>query len=185
VQEMLFAISGRHLPVNHLQELSEEILSILPWIKQEPQAGIHEIYVSATANGWHRPTDQFYLSKRSRLILRIPKHRIADTKMLSGKVLNIKQNKLITGKEKTRLLQNTPTLFSHHIALPDTEKHSEEEFLSQVAYLFQQKLAITLKKMLCGISGSIPIQGKTLFTRSLMIADLTAEESLYIQEQGI
>ena len=44
---------------------------------------------------------------------------------------------------------------------------------------------INIKKALCGRSMVISFGKKTLYTRSLMIADLSKEESLKLQEEGV
>ncbi len=46
-------------------------------------------------------------------------------------------------------------------------------------------LNINIRKALCGRSMVINFGEKTLYTRSLMIADLSKEESLKLQEEGV
>ena len=61
---------------------------------------------------------------------------------------------------------------------------SEEDFLN----IIQKELSglnINIRKALCGRSMVISFGKKTLYTRSLMIADLSKEESLKLQEEGV
>ena len=102
-----FAIRCKSLPLNHAWALSREIRKILPWIEDEPVAGIHQIHVAESNNGWLRPEDDeegalLYPSHRTKLSLRIPGDRLDDAQQLGGKTLNIDGHELATGKSRKK-----------------------------------------------------------------------------------
>ena len=81
VVDLAFDMSCRCLSVDHMYALSQAIVRELPWMPTEPGVGIHPIHVAESGNGWTRPenpTDLLYLSRRTKLILRIPKQRIEE-----------------------------------------------------------------------------------------------------------
>ncbi len=185
VQDLLFKISCPCIPIHHIDTLSKAVIQELPWIIEEPQAGIHEIYIAESGNGWNRPNDIMHLSKRTHLIIRVPKDRLKDAQQLTGKILDIDGYPLQVGQSKPRLLQNLSTIFCHHIYFDNIENLSEEQFLTKMAQDLKQQFNITVKKMLCGKNTTLQFQQTSLFTRSIMLADLTPDESILLQENGI
>jgi CRISPR-associated protein Cas6 len=118
VVDLLFKIKCNTLPVDHAWALSEAIQAELPWFADEPLAGLHLIYGADSGNGWERPQggeDLLYLSRRTRLVLRLPKHRVEDAQALSGKTLKIQDNPLEVGDGYTRNLAVTTTLYCRHL----------------------------------------------------------------------
>ena len=55
IVDVVFAISGRSLPVDHAYALSQAIATALPWFADEPGAGLHTIHGAASGSGWMRP----------------------------------------------------------------------------------------------------------------------------------
>ena len=91
IVDVLYAIECRCLPLDHAHALSQALLNALPWLPNEPQAGIHLIHVAESGNGWYRPEDPdnevLVVSRRTRMALRLPKERnmaktIHETPML-------------------------------------------------------------------------------------------------------
>ncbi len=185
VIDMVFAIRCSELPVDHAFSLSIAIMAHLPWIKEEEGAGIHSIHVAASGNGWMRPIhgDNFlFPSRRTKLSIRVPAGREADTRVLSGKLLEVDGHELAIGDARTRSLSTLTTLFSRHMVVDETE--TEEEFLDRAVENFKV-MDVHPKKMLCGIENVINTPDRSLKTRSLMLADLRMEESATLQTQGM
>ena len=89
VVDVAFNIVCRSLPVDHAYALSQAIIQALPWFAEESGAGLHPIHVADSGNGWMRPenpSDLLYLSKRTKLVLRLPHARAQDAKALSGRL---------------------------------------------------------------------------------------------------
>ena len=92
VVDLVFGIECKCLPVDHSHALSESVQKFLPWLTDEPAAGVHSIHVAASGNGWMRPDDPgalLHLSRRTKLELRVPKHRIEDARQLEGRSLDV------------------------------------------------------------------------------------------------
>jgi CRISPR-associated protein Cas6 len=182
VVDMVFDINCRCLPVDHAYALSQAISKALPWFEQEPQAGLHLIHGAESGNGWIRPDDLLYLSRRTKLTLRLPKHRLAAAQALIGMTLDIAGYSLKLGNAKEKPLRQMPVLFARHIvANPDQD---EDAFLDDAVAQLQQ-MGIQCRKALCGKTDYLKLPDGELFTRSLMIADLNPQESMTLQQQGL
>jgi len=188
VIDLVFSIKCKTLPLNHAWALSREILKYLPWIEEDPIAGIHQIHVAESNNGWMRPDDDeenalLYPSRRTKMTLRIPIEQLAATEELCGATLNIEGHSLRVGSAKKKVFTNTSVISSRYI-LGDINE-SEDDFLSRAAIELKNKINFKVKKMLCGKTHSIKTPNGILATRSLMIADLDSETSIKIQQLGL
>ncbi len=188
VVDLNFAIKCKTLPLNHAWPLSREIQQILPWIKQEPTAGIHQIHVAESNNGWLRPQDDeegalLYPSRRTKLSLRIPGNKIKDAQQLTGKTLDIDGHELTLGKSRKKQLSNASVIFARYVA--SDEEETENEFLKRIHNDILDMTNFKVKKMLCGKSHTIDTPNGKLLTRHLMIADLDSEPSIKIQQLGL
>lgn len=186
VVDLLFGLNCRNLPVDHIFELSKAVQTILPWLMDEPEAGLHTINVATSGNGWIRPEDPnalLHLSKRTRLELRVPAHRVKDAKALEGATLEVAGNVLEIKKATERSLSTLTTLFSRALAT-DQDIAGEEQLLDWI-YVQLKALDIKPRKMMCGTEHFIEMPGANIRTRSLMIAGLEVEESLRLQQKGL
>ncbi len=183
VQDVIFRIECKSIPQEHAHALAEALQAALPWLADEPEAGIHPLLGAESGNGWERPdTEVLYLSRRQRLTLRLPKHRLDDVAALVGQTLDIDGHPLTVGRFTTRKLSDLPTLFAKGVVTDPGQ--SETEFLEQVAEQLRA-MGIRIRKMMCGKEGQIAVPDGTLHTRSLMLAELDREESVRLQEKGI
>lgn len=183
VVDLLFSIECKHLPVDHAYDLSSAILQILPWLAEEPCAAIHQIHVAASQNGWERPdSGELCLSRRTKMTIRVPAHRIDDTEELVGQTLDIAGNRLKIGKSKQRELSPLTTIFTRYLVAERLD--DENTFLQRQARILGEK-GITIRKALCGIAKDIATPEGPIPTRSLMLAELSVEESLQLQKEGL
>lgn len=185
VVDLVFDMTCRCLPVDHALVLSQALQQALPWFEQEPRAGLHLIHGAESGNGWYRPQEQgslLYLSRRTKLTLRLPKHRIEEARSLTGTTLELGGYPLTVGKASEKPLRPMPVLFARHV-LAESEQN-EDTFLDSVVEQLQP-MGIHCRKALCGKTSRFKWLDKELFTRSLMIADLTPPDSLALQEQGL
>ncbi|MCB1858178.1 MAG: type I-MYXAN CRISPR-associated protein Cas6/Cmx6 [Gammaproteobacteria bacterium] len=185
VMDLLFQIDCPALPVDHAWPLSREIQQVLPWFEEEPKAGLHLIHGAESGNGWERPQaadDLLMLSRRVKLELRLPRHRIPDGEMLSGATLDVAGYKLVVGKPKTRRLSMTNFLYSRYVAAD--KDWSEDDFMSWAVQELQDT-GVRFRKALCGKAARFNTPNGTLHTKSLMIADLSYEDAVTLQESGI
>ncbi len=183
IQDAVFNIQAKVLPIDHAYLLSQALLQHLPWLAQS-NAGIHDISV-ADGNGWQQNHESgfYYPSKRSKLSIRIPKEKLNEIQSLIGKTLNLGDYKIKVLRASTpRLMSDTQIVFAKYIACD--AKFSENEFL-QTAHQQLQVLGIEPKKMMAGLERHIKTPDEIIHTRSLMVADLRQSESVKLQEQGI
>ncbi|MGB5297665.1 MAG: type I-MYXAN CRISPR-associated protein Cas6/Cmx6 [Thiogranum sp.] len=189
VVDLVYRINCRCLPLDHAHSFSMAVRENLSWIDEEEQAGIHLIHGAESGNGWMRPKDAgnelLHLSHRSRMTLRVPKHRVDDAHQLSGQTLDIDGHRLEIGKANVKLFSTLPTQFSRYVVVPEGIEHDDEEAFMAYAAEQLRALGIKLRKLLCGRTHAIRQPDGDLYTRSLMLADLEVEEAVTLQQQGI
>ncbi len=184
--DVAFSVSCRTaLPIDHAQALSQALCDALPWLADIPGAGIHLIHGAASGNGWQRPEGEsasLYLSRRTRLTLRLPYARHADVQVLSGKHLIVLGQTLTLSGFAYRALTAAPTLHAHYVI--DEQQEGELAFLDRMAAALAA-LDIRATKLLCGRSHTLTLPGGAVITRSLMIAALHRVDSLRVQQHGL
>jgi CRISPR-associated protein Cas6 len=186
IVDLAFGISCRCLPVDHAYVLSQALQQALPWLRDEEDAGIHLIHGADSGNGWLRPEDPenglLQLSRRTKLILRLPKGRVEAARALTGTTLDIADHPLTVGNSAVRPLSTTATLFSRYVvADPDED---EERFLERAVGQLKG-LGLPLRRLLCGKTHVLRTPEQEILTRSLMVADLDAPGSVKLQQKGL
>ncbi len=189
VVDLVYSISCRCLPLDHAHSFSRAVRECLSWMDEEEQAGIHLIHGAESGNGWIRPEDTdtqlLHLSRRARMTLRVPKHRIADAQQLSGETLDIDGYPLEVGAAKVKLFSTLSTQFARYVVVPEDISHEDEEAFLAYAAGQLRELGIRVRKLLCGRAHAIRHPDGDLYTRSLMLADLETEEAVVLQQRGI
>lgn len=172
--DMVFPLAGHSLPRDHAQALQQALLQALPWLAGEPQAGIHAVkLVSGNEN-------LALLSQRTRLLLRLPRERVATAQALAGRTIEVAGCAVQLGPPHLRELLPHATLYAPAVAAPGAD---EAAFMQAVADELQ-----TLEvrsQTVCGKRNSRQLQGQTLTTFSLMLHALSLADSLRLQEQGL
>jgi CRISPR-associated protein Cas6 len=189
VQDLLFDIQCRELPVHHIHALSTALLELLPWLVDEPMAAIHEIHLAGSQNGWERPDpalgQKLILSRRTKLTLRLPKHRTEQAQAeLNGMTLDIDGHPMTIGKAKAKSLSKSGTIFARNLVLEAGEAEDETAFLQRMVGELAKR-DIKVKKAMPGKTVEIHTPDGPVATRSLMVADLTTDESVSLQQQAV
>lgn len=185
IVDVVFGISCRTLPVDHAYSLSSAVKNELDWLETEPGVGVHAIHVAASGNGWYRPDDSsqlLYPSKRTKLTMRVPKQRVDDARNLIGKTLSVDGNDLTINNMSEKKLSDIATIFSRYIVVESAS--DETEFMNEIIGALNA-LGVRPKKMLCGKETQVAFEDSVLLTRSLMIADLTSDDSILLQQKGL
>ena len=182
--DLSFSVDCRELPYDHAYELSSEILNLVPEIINDKRNAIQTLHGPMSGNGWVRPdSENIPLSKRAKLIIRINKNQLNDIKNnIEGKEISLFGNTLKIGRSKVKNFLVVKDLFCRFVM--SDHKTSEDDFLNIIQNELRG-LNINIRKALCGRSMVISFGEKTLYTRSLMIADLSKEDSLKLQEEGV
>lgn len=188
VVDVLFAVECRSLPVDHAYALSAALREALPWIGDEREGvGVHTIHVAGSQNGWERPahgSDQdLVLSRRTKLSIRLPRAR-ADEALatLPGQSFDISGRRLVVREGKVRSLSKETTLFARYVVVPGTD--DEDAFLAWAVDELRA-MGVQVRKALCGKETVLDTPDGPIRTRSLMLADLSPEASVRLQQEGL
>lgn len=185
VVDLLYRVDAPRLPLDHAWALREALLARLPWLADEPLAGIHLIHGAESGNGWERPSnpnsDVLHLPRRARMALRLPKKRIEDAGALTGVALDIAGHPLTVGESSVRPLAALSTLFARYVA---GDERDEETFVDS-CYRQLRDVGIVVRKLLCGRSHDLRTPEGPVHTRSLMLAELDVEDSVRLQQHGL
>lgn len=190
VVDIAFRIGCPVIPADHAHALGELLASELPWLREEAHAGVHTIHGPPSGNGWMRPDDQaadalLHLSRRSRLHLRVPAHRLEETRALADRTLALGEFSIEVGEATVKRLEPLPTLFARYVVCEaDIDENDEVAFLAWVAEEIR-RLGIRARKLMCGRSHTLRTPEGGLFVRSVMVADLDKEASLTLQREGL
>jgi CRISPR-associated protein Cas6 len=184
VFDVVFKLAGGRIAVDHAQSLAHAVCSKLP-ADVHSQIGIHQVRVAESGNGWERPSsggEMLHLSRRTKLVLRVSQAVYEEVSLLTDSELEIDAEPLKVGTGSVRKLSPLTTLFSHGIACDEAQ--AESEFLADMASALQA-MEIIVKKMICGTTNLIRSDQGPVFTRALMVADLTPQQSVLLQQRGI
>ena len=132
--DIVFEINGTSVPVNYPFALWSEIVHCLPWLKKEEAAGI--LPLRGSING-----ENLLLSRRTKLIMRVPASLVIQAKQLTGQQLIIDGNILTVGKSYERELQPTTTLHAYLV----------ESNLSEIEFLAEMKVKLQAMNVSCNL----------------------------------
>ncbi len=173
------------LTVDHAYALYQAVSRMLPWFETDPDVALHTLHGAESGNGWLRPykeNELLYLSKRTRLRLRLPKSRFEDAMVLEGQTIDIGGCSIKINQPTLRALSTQTTLFARALVSQNTQ--SEHAFLHEATGMLNAK-GIHPKRMMGGRRHAIKTSDKTLYVRSLMIVDLAFDESIRLQRTGL
>lgn len=185
VLDAVFAIECRSLPVDHAWPLSQAIQAALPWFADEPQAGLHTVHGAASGAGWQRPEGEdarLQLSRRTKLTLRLPGHRMADAAALSGRTLDVAGSPMRVGRLSARPLLRIASLFARSVIFEGT---ADEVAFVAAASEALRALGVKSSTVLCGREVTLGTPQGSYRTRSLMLTVATPAQSLLLQRQGL
>jgi CRISPR-associated protein Cas6 len=187
IVDVLFSIECRQLPVDHAYALSDALTRVCPWMAHEPGLAVHAVHVAGSQNGWERPAhgtaNHIQLSRRTKLTIRTPKSRVDSLlDALTGSRISVADCPLTIGEGKVRPLSKETTLFARYLVTSPAE--DETAFLQAAAEALA-RMDIRVRKALCGKHTPLSTGDGEILTRSLMLADLSTDESIRLQQQGL
>lgn len=183
--EVIFKVSGKTLCKQYVELLAEALHELSPWLGDSEEIAIFLNHAIEEGNGWYiddNPDNPLYLSRRTKLYLRIPSVKEDELlQALDKAALEIAGHEIELKHSQSRLLNPSETLYSRFVL---SEEADEEEFLNRMAQTLVS-FGIQPQRLLCGKEREISINGKKVMTRSLMVNDLEKDEAIALQQKGI
>ena len=173
VVDVVFAVAGTSLPSEHAYDLWREIARWLPWFGSEPQAGVHPLR-AAPGTG-----NSVLLARRAKLVLRVPRGRLAETLTLAGRSLAVGEG-IEVGAAVERPLRPWATLHAQRVALGVVD---EIVFGSEVARCLAAQ-GVSCEYM-TGRPRRQRVGERDIEGYSVVLHGVHPEESLRIQCEGI
>jgi CRISPR-associated protein Cas6 len=174
VIDLAFEVRGTQLPSDYRHGLWLALRAALPWLEDEPLAGVLGIRASLTAFGI------VLLSQRSRLTLRLPAARVEAARALQGQRLAIDDDAFVVGAAHERALQPADTLYSHCVVLAAR---------GEAAQCAEIEAALAALQAPCdfmfGGSRTLDAGGHMIHGRALALHGLKPAASLRLQCTGV
>jgi CRISPR-associated protein Cas6 len=195
VVDVRFSLSGTVIPVDHGYALFSAISNVIPEFHGADDIGIHHIGGNVAGNRTQLITEQSFLT------IRLPADRFGNVMPLAGKVLKLGDNEIRVGVPHSRALIPNASLYSRLVVIkgfmePESflaaaQRQLDALGISGVAHLVNQpQIAEANEKSMTGthspfLRRTIRIHNKEIVGFALRTDQLTAEESLLLQEKGI
>lgn len=173
--DLAFRLNGSAIAVDHGYALYAALSRIVPEIHQANDIGVQPIRGIYTGNG------KIQLSPTSRLIVRLPDEAIRPYLKLAGKRLVVDDSPLSVGVPEVRMLLPVARLRARLVTIKGFLQ--EEEFLAAAMRQLQQ-LGVNGRAHL-GEHRTFRIKDKQVVGFEMFVTQLTAEESLDLQENGL
>jgi CRISPR-associated protein Cas6 len=193
--DVQFRLIGSEIPADHGYPLLSALARIVPGLHGEDTIGVHAISGRFVGNR------RLALTDRSRLTIRIDTDRIAEVLPLAGKSLVIDGSPIRVGTPQTRALVPAPRLYSRLVVI---KGFMEPEAFLDAARRQLEALAIRGEPQLVPqpavtaasagkrrgsrspyVRRTIRIHDREVVGFALRVQDLTADESIRLQETGL
>lgn len=172
IADVVFDLDGVQVPNSYPYLLWGELVRCLPWLAEEGMVGVHPLRGSASG-------ENTLLSKRTKLILRVPAKRVKQASALTGQILKISGDVLTVGKFRLRALQAATTLHAHIVE----SNLNEVEFIAEMKQQLQEmKISCNL---ICDKFREITDGSQTIKGYGLVLHDLKLPASVEIQGVGL
>lgn len=178
--DLFFPVRGTLIPLDHGYQLYSAIARQLespqdPWLHASNQVGLHPI------RGHYNGRGQLALNAHSRLGLRLPGDQIHRFLPLAGKRLTLGDATIDLGIPQPQALKPAPNVYAHLVTTRNGEEETrfDEEITRQLAALGIRGKAQR------GPRRVFRIKEKKVVAHTLLVTQLTAEESIRLQETGV
>ena len=173
--DLCFHLRGEQLPVDHGYALYSALSHALPIIHEDSEVGVRLIRGRYIGGGI------LDISPHSELILRLPAQSLPSYLKLAGKTLEVFGQTLCVGVPKAKSLIPSVALAAHLVSTRNGNDQTrfEGEMENQMG-----KLGVN-GRLTVGRRRTFEVHGKQVVGYSVMVSELTAEESLTLQEAGL
>ena len=173
--DVSYPVLGKLLAVDHGYALYGAISRVLPVIHEDQEIGLKLVRGRYIGNGL------LDISPASELVLRLSISKVRHYLVLAGKKLEVLSHNLRVGVPNTRTLNPATALYSPIVTTRNGQEQErfEAEVRSQMASLdLRGRLAIGKRR-------TFQVHGKQVVGYEVLISELTAPESIRLQEQGL
>ena len=179
--DIQFDLQGSVLPKDNGYVLYRELVRLLPWLESEEMVGIHAIHGAATGEGeLVRGKGDLILNRRTKLVIRLPKTRVADIAKLTGQTISVAGHCLQIGASKLRPITLHIPLYAHCVT---TGSDDETVFAAEIIHLLDD-MHIDCR-FICGRQQTIMTAAGVVPGYSLMLHGMGIEHAIKIQETGL
>jgi len=195
VVDIQFRLTGNLIPVDHGYPLFSAVSELVPGLHAYGEAGFHPIFGQLAGNRCLAITGKSFLT------IRLPSEQITTVLPLAGKTLKLGDYDVRVGVPQTRALVPSARLYSRLVVIkgfmePDSFLEAVSRQLHELAikgkpYLVTQ---LSIAETNLGKPGgthspylrrTIRIHDKEIVGFAMRVEELTAEESIRLQEKGI
>lgn len=193
VVDLWFPVRGVAVPADHAYALYAALSGRLPLLHSNPSVGILPI------NGRLAGARRLYLDSWSRFVLRIPRDLVAESLQLAGSRLDIDGSSVVVGSPRVVPLKPRAVLWSRLVTIKGYVEPSS--FLTAISEQLSA-MGIRGRASLLPRQSSHPVDGgvggkgpwvrrtvsvkdRVIVGYAVKISELTAEESIVLQEQGL
>lgn len=190
-----FKLLGGPIPVDHGYHVYSSISRVLPAIHGDDQIGVHPIF-------GHLLGDRMLaLTESSHLTLRLPIDRVPDVLPLAGSTLDLGDGSITVGVPNSRALVPSAALESRLVIIkgfmePGPFLEAVQRQLNELEIRGEPSListgdAVEVNRSRNGgtrskwVRRTLRIRDKEIVGFALRVEELTAEESILLQEEGI
>jgi CRISPR-associated protein Cas6 len=193
--DIQFRLTGTELPADHGYHLFSALAGVVPELHGDDEVGVHPIPGRLVGNRRLALTDQ------SCLTIRLAAERISEVLPLAGKALDINGSRIRVGVPQTRALVPAARLYSRLVVIkgfmePDgfleavRRQLAESAIRGEPSLVPQPEIAAANRDRAGGsrspyLRRTIRIRDKEIVGFAVRVEDLTAEESIRLQETGI
>ena len=168
-------IMGRTLNIDHGYALFSAVSKELPLFHEAGNVGMGLIRGKYIGQG------QLSIMPASNLAFRLPLSLVADYINLAGKSLDLDGHLLQVGVPSSRALVPATALYAHLVTSrngQDQERFAQEMARQLSAMDCQGKLSIGKRR-------TFKVHGRQVVGYSVLVSELSAEESIVLQENGL
>lgn len=164
---------GEGLAPDYPRRLLAAVARRLAWFADERWAGIHPIKGP-------RVDAVVLVSRRAKLVLRLPQSHVEAARALSGARLDVGGATLVVGVGRVRALEPHPTLHARQVVLG-----ADDEVMFHAALGGRLAALGVPARFVCGRCVSLATDHGALTGFSVALHGLSAAHSLLIQQQGL
>ena len=194
VVDLEFPVRGGTIPADHGYALFGALCRVVPWLHADAGVGIHPIRGRLVGGR------SLAITPASRLALRIPSSRIHEALPLAGQRLDLDGAQLTIGTPTVQPLRPVTTLLSRLVVIKgflEPEPFLEAASRQATALGLGARLALVGRAADGSLEGTtqrtigepirrtLRIRDKSVVGFALAVTELSAEESILVQEQGI